>query len=412
MTVFVIVIIISLSISFLCSLMEACLLSLSTTDIAAIAEKKPFIAKIWQKYKERIQAPIAVILIINTLAHTIGASISGAKFDELFGNKWLIVFSIAYSFIMIQWTELLPKTLGVKFNRPLAVISAVPFKILIKIFSPFIIITNALNRPFDSKKYSEKKLDALSEISVLARFAVLNNVISTEQEQIVSRSMQLSNVKVKNIMINKDDVKWLSTDMSLMEALIEAHLHHHTRFPLVEGKNINNIIGYVNFKDIVSALQVNPQNPTLKGICRPIIELQNEEKLTDVMKKLTQSYQHIAVIKNKKYETAGFITMEDVIETIIGNINDEYDVLPEFFYPIAENRYLAGGGIPLSTVNSFFSVELKKTEKSLNDYLMHELKQKPTGDEVFRNDGLKFIIRKVRRNRIYEVIIEKENNPS
>lgn len=387
--------------------MEACLLSLSNTDIAAIAEKKPLVAKIWQKYKEKIQTPIAVILIINTLAHTIGASISGAKFDELFGSKWIIVFSIVYSFVMIQWTELLPKTLGVKFNKRLAVISAIPLKILIKIFYPLMVVTSALNRPFDSKKSAAKKMDALSEISILTRYAASNKVISSEQEQIVSRSIQLSHLKAKNIMLHKNDIKFLSTDMSLAEALIEAHLHHHTRFPLTEGKDVDKVIGYVNFKDIISALQVNPQNPTLRGICRPIIELYTNEKLTEVLKKLTQSYQHIALIKNRHNKTEGLITMEDVIETIIGNINDEYDVLPDYCYPIAENRYLSGGGVRLNTIKNYFDGLTEKEDLTLNEYLLKEMKQKPTRDSVYQKGNVKFIIRKILRNRIFEAIIEK-----
>ena len=122
MTILLVTIFITMGISFLCSVLEACLLSLSLADIGRISDKKPLAAKIWKSFKEGIERPIAVILIINTLAHTIGASLSGAQFEKIFGTKWIISFSIIFSLSMIQWTEILPKTLGVRCNKNIAAV--------------------------------------------------------------------------------------------------------------------------------------------------------------------------------------------------------------------------------------------------------------------------------------------------
>ena len=148
MTTLILSLCISFSVSFFCSLLEACALSLSLTDIAHLSEKKPLIAAIWKRFKENLEKPIAVILIVNTLAHTIGASLAGAQFDKLFGAQWIVVFSVAFSFGMIQWTELLPKSLGVRYNMQIAAWAARPLQFLIKLMHPLVALTNWLNRPF------------------------------------------------------------------------------------------------------------------------------------------------------------------------------------------------------------------------------------------------------------------------
>ncbi len=179
---------ISLLISFFCSLMEACLLSLSNSNIAEISQKSPKTASIWRRFKSNIQKPIAVILIVNTLAHTIGASVSGAKFDDLFGHEWLWVFSLVYSLIMIQYTEILPKTLGVRFNIILAKVSALPLFILVRVFRPLTTLIEILNSPFERKKQKSPNTIA-DEIMLLSGSAELDNSISHEQASVIAKAI-------------------------------------------------------------------------------------------------------------------------------------------------------------------------------------------------------------------------------
>ncbi len=226
----------ALAVSFTCSLLEACLLSLSLTDIAKISETKPSVAAIWKKFKDSIQKPIAVILIINTFAHTIGAAVSGSQFHELFGAKWVGLYSVVFSVVMIQFTEILPKTYGIKYNRFFAVVVAIPMKMLIRLFSPVVFVMQAINRPFEGRKKMSDQIDALNDIKVLAHFASLQDMISKEQEKIVSRSIALASKKAEDIMVPIAEMKTLTTGMTLTKALIEAHISHHTRFPLADDE--------------------------------------------------------------------------------------------------------------------------------------------------------------------------------
>jgi putative hemolysin len=405
MLAFILTVSISLAVTCLCSILEAVLLSLSTTDMAKMIDKRPRAAHIWRHLKKNIHQPIAVILIVNTFAHTIGASLSGAQFDRLFGHEWIWVYSVVYSLVMIQWTEILPKSLAVRHNVRFASLSARTMNILMKIFAPAVKVVDLLNRPFAPKKDDPAKADTLTDIAILAHFASTNNIISDRQEKIVEQGLALSSISVKEIMVDRSEIKRLSTSMSLAEALIESHIHHHTRFPLIEGDDLDNIIGYVNFKDIVSAMQLNPKDPSLKGICRPIISVDMEDSVSSLLNRLIKSYHHIAIVKDSTGKLRGIVTLEDVIESIVGEISDEYDLLPDYVYQIAENRYVVGGGVRLPRLSSELCRPLSEESVTLHDWISGKIGRTPRAEDTIECEGVIFSVRKVRRSQVYEAVV-------
>ncbi|MDP2989843.1 MAG: DUF21 domain-containing protein, partial [Kiritimatiellota bacterium] len=151
MILLIITVLVSMGISFLCSLTEACLLSLSMADIADLAEKKPRVAEMMRKLKESIQKPIAAILIMNNLANIFGAAVAGAFFSDLFGNKWIGVFSFFLSLAIIQWSEFLPKTLGVIHKRSLAGVITWPLAYVTRLLGPLVFVLEWINRPFQGR---------------------------------------------------------------------------------------------------------------------------------------------------------------------------------------------------------------------------------------------------------------------
>lgn len=403
----VLILAMALTVTFCCNLLEACTLSLSLTDIAKLSEKKPKIAAIWSHFKQNVEQPIAVILILNTLAHTIGASLGGSEFTKVFGPKWVGLFSLVFSFVIIEWMELLPKSLGVTHNRPVAAWAARPLQLLIPAVSPILKFSEWLNQPLVGKKHGAVEMNAMDDISVLAEFAAINNLLSKDQAKILGRTLNLSKMYVHDVMVGKDEIKSLTTRMSLMDALIYAHIHHHTRLPLADADNPNHLLGYVNFKDIVSVLQINPKDPSLKGICRPMLGLYDDETAAVALNKLTKSYQHIAVVKNRQEQVLGIVTMEDMLEVIIGEMGDEYDVLPTHFYQITPTRYVVGGGMRLPEVKKELpTLSLPEESVCLSDWLKKQCCRIPKIEEQLVYEGNRFIVRKISRTNVHEVIIE------
>jgi putative hemolysin len=379
-----------------------------------LAEKRPRLADVMRKLKENVQKPIAAILIVNNLANIVGAAVSGVFFSELFGHKWIGVFSFLFSLAIIQWSEYLPKTLGVIHKRRLAGAIAWPLANATRILRPLIFVLEWVNRPFQGRNKQQTSTDPLNEIMLLTRSASVNKLISREQVDIVSRSIKLSQARVRDIMIGRDEIKCLSTAMTMTEALIEAHIHHHTRYVLVRDGNLDDIVGYVNVKDIVSALQINPADPSLKGIARPMLTVNAALLVPNLLKELTRGYQHMAIVKNDDAKTVGLVTLEDVVEAIVGDLEDEYDVLPSHIVPVSEARFLVGGGVSLTALKEKTKFDLPNLPINLNDWLCSLHRTLPPIEHAIPFADWVFIVRKIRRSKIHEVLLEKrhQNQPA
>jgi putative hemolysin len=251
--------------------------------------------------------------------------------------------------------------------------------------------------------------DPIKEILGITKLAAIKNRIDKEQEKIIENTMKIQQIIVGAIMIKNEEMKILSADMSLNEALIEAHIHHHTRFPLVEKDNPAKILGYVNFKDIINMLRINPASSTLMGICRPILSVYDTEIVTAVLRTLIREHQHIAIVKNSREIPVGLITLEDILETIVGDISDEYDIMPEYLYNITPSRFMAGGGVKMSRLREVISPALPDDGRTLNEWLSETLKQPIKVEKTFKYGDISFFIRKMRRTKVYEAIIDNSS---
>ena len=173
----------ALLISALCSLMEATLLSLSPSQVAEISSRRSQIGAVWRRFKTEIDRPIAAILILNTTAHTIGASVAGAEFDSLFGGDWIWVFSLVFTLLMLQFTEIIPKSVGVRYNRQVAVWIAQPLVLVTYVLLPLVYFIHWFNRLLIGWRSHAEPAATPEEIIALASLARHSKEISTQQKQ-------------------------------------------------------------------------------------------------------------------------------------------------------------------------------------------------------------------------------------
>ncbi|NUN49612.1 MAG: DUF21 domain-containing protein [Candidatus Brocadiae bacterium] len=404
-TVLVTTLVLALGISFFCSLLEACLLSLSNADLARMEARNPRLGRIWRGLRGNLQRPLAVILILNTLAHTIGAALSGAEFESLYGKRWLFTFSLVLSFLMIQWTEILPKSLGARYNRPIAIVAGLPLEFAARGLAPVVALIRFLNRPFE--RPGGEPISTIDEIQALARHAANAREIEASQGRIISGATTLSSRPVRDFMIPLEEISCLSAFMSLNEALIKAHLDAHTRYPLSEGNDPDRLLGYVNFKEIVAALRTNPDNATLRGISRPLIEVGPDELASAVLRRLVEQHQHIAAVKDPSGRTLGLLTLEDIIEEPLGDMLGEFDRLPTMLHPLGSERVMAGGGCRMSDVLRKLGLPAGDSDQTLSEWTLGRLKGTPQLGQSLRVDGLLVTLRRIRRHKVFEAVVEK-----
>jgi putative hemolysin len=412
MALFIISLLIALCVSFLCSLLEATLLSLTPTQIANISSKRPRLGTIWQNFKANIERPLSVILVLNTAAHTIGASVAGAQFNKLFGNKWIWLFSLAFTFVMLQFTEILPKTIGVRFNRKLANFIARPLETAIEILTPLLRLIHWVNRPFEIKRGAAVAIATADEISALAALGRLSNQIDFHQERIIKGACRLAALSVQQVMIPVEQVSFLSASQTLSQAVIAAHLDFHTRYPVCEDENHNRVVGYVNFKEMIYFMKTNPTDSSFRGIIRPVYFILPEDSAADLMRIFIEQHVHIAIVHDSSGKTLGMVTLEDLVEELVGELEDEFDRLPRMFHALSGGVWMVGGGMRMTELSEQLQLPLPSSQETLSAYLIRHLGRVPKPGDVYRQATAEFAVRRVRRGKVFEAAISRQTGPN
>ncbi|CAN5614333.1 hypothetical protein BH23PLA1_BH23PLA1_14000 [soil metagenome] len=408
MVVLIVSVLVALSISALCSLLEASLLSLTPSQLGEVARRQPASGELWRRFKADIQRPIAVILILNTAAHTIGATIAGAEFEAIFGKNGIILFSILFTFLMLQFTEILPKTLGVRYNRRLAPWIARPLAWLIKVLSPVLFLIHLINRPFEPRRDKDQPDATIEEITALAGLARLSNLIGSHQEKIIRETTRLSEMYVRQVMIPVQEVLFLSTEQGIGEAIDVAQATPHTRFPVCEEGDPDRVIGYVSFKDLVIHSGGGHEIGNLREIIRPIHFTTPEETASELMKVYVEHHVHIAIVRSADGKTLGIVTLEDIIEELIGELEDEYPVgrLPRMVHARGDGTWTVGGGITMENLVAQLGLPLPEAQGTVSTWLTRRLGHPPRPGDECRVDGMRFTVRRTRRGQVFEAMVQ------
>ena len=399
----------ALGISFVCSFIEAGLLSLTPANVAELGQEDPACGKIWNAFKSDIGRPISVILLLNTTAHTIGASVAGAKWTDLFGDGYLWLFSLAFTFLMLQYTEILPKTLGVRYRMTFARKGARALDWAVRILSPVISLIHLINRPFETDP-GENGVDGeaantIKEIDSLASMARVNNLIGSRQQKIISSATHLSGITANQVMIPLEQVTILSATATIHEAFLIAHADLHTRYPVQDKNEPARLVGYINFKELVYFMSTNPNNPSFMGIIRPLNFVGPDTNARELLRLFVDQHNHMVVVRDGTGECLGIVTVEDVIEEMVGEIEDEFDRLPQHVHSLAGGVWLAGGGATLRELGKRLGEELGGDGDTLAEWLSNALGGEFKPGDTVRHGRFEVAVRRVKRGRVFDAAI-------
>lgn len=370
-----------------------------------------------QKFLSTIQVSITLIGIVAglfsglTLTDDLSSLIVNIPLASPYAYEISLVLLVLFiTYFSIVFGELIPKTIALKNPEKLILklISVIRFTTII--FYPFVAILSfsvGLFFKITGMKIAGHDLetDPVRQILGTTRLAVTERKIEMEQEKIIKSAVLINKIRLHDVMVEKKNIKYLLSDMTLMDALLEAHKHQHTRYPVFD-KNKKETIGYINFKDIINVLKFDPQNPSLLSICRPILRLNEQEYIIGALKAMTKNFQHIALIIDAHGKEKGMITMEDIIEILVGDIGDEFDSIPDYIYKIADQRYIAGGKIALSKLHEMGLISELVQDATLNDWLSEQFGHDVKTDSKITIGNVTYIVKKIRRSKIFEVIIE------
>jgi CBS domain containing-hemolysin-like protein len=315
---------IALFFSFLCSLLEAALLSITPSFIAAKVNENKSYARSLKRFKEEVDLPLSAILTLNTFAHTIGAAGVGAQAQKIWGNEYLSITSAVLTLLILILSEIIPKTIGASFWKKLAPFTARTLTILIySPLYPFIVLSKFITRILNKQKGSA--ILSRAEFQAMAEIGVQEGIFKKEESQILMNLMKFNNIVVKSIMTPRTVVVSASEDSSINEFFEKYDKIRVSRIPIYKD-NIDNITGYVLKDDLMQNIIDKKTNRHLKGLKRNIMVVNEKMPIIRLFYKLIQQKEHIAMVVGEYGEMSGIVTMEDVIETLLGTeIVDELD---------------------------------------------------------------------------------------
>lgn len=314
----------ALGISFLCSVLEAVLLSTPMSFITAKEQEGRKSASVLKELKNNVDRPVGAILSLNTIAHTIGSAGVGAEVTRIWGNEWFGVASVVLTLLILIFSEIIPKTIGASYWRSLALPSAGTIKVLIYITYPFVILSELITKIFSSKEKENAVTVSREEVSAMVDMGTDEGVFKESESRIIKSCLRLSNVKAKEIMTPKIVLEMADESMTLKE-FYDANDWRFSRIP-VYNDDKDNVTGYV-LKDIVlEELSEDQFDIKLSEMKRHILSFSEDESVFTIWEKMLGTREHISIIVDEFGGLRGVVTMEDVIETMTGvEIVDEQD---------------------------------------------------------------------------------------
>lgn len=315
----------ALFVSFLCSIMEAVLLSTPQSFLIPKLEQGKIWAKIFMDLKKYIDRPLSAILSLNTVAHTIGAAGVGAQSVKVFGEAYFGIVSAVMTILILVITEIIPKTIGAQYWRGLVMISSHIIRGMIIITYPLVFFSAIITRVISSNK-NERSISR-EEISAMASIGTNEGLFTEKEHKIIQNLLRLRNVKITEIMTPRVVVAIADEDLYLKDFLKNKDYLKFSRIPIY-SENREHITGYVFRQSVFEKLAEDQHDLKLKDIKRDIIILPDTLVLFSAWETLLERKEHIAMIIDEYGGIEGIVTMEDIIETLLGlEIVDEKDII-------------------------------------------------------------------------------------
>lgn len=410
---------------------EMALASVSRARLAVLVNEKRKGAEAAAFMKDRMEASLAVVQLGITMVGAIAAATGGAGVEEAFVPYLTDTFGISepiskviaiaslvipLGFFTIIFSELVPKMFALNNKEWVCLSLSGIMKLLAQIAYPVVSVfenvVKALIKLGARKWHPPKGIEehqTIHELRAAAALARTSRLIGAREEKIVMSAAHLSVRPISNIMLPASDISMIPIESSLSDALVRSHLDMHTRFPICEKDgDPQTIKGYVNVKDIINALKLNPANPSISGITRPIRAVNANMLISEVLEQMILDKVHIALVASDNGNIVGMVTLEDIIEELVGEIEDEFDRLPSHMHPYG-SIWIMGGGALMGNVALTVGVEISQNEKNLTlaDWCTKVLGRQPEGGEVIESGELRITVRKLRRKKLSEAVVGK-----
>lgn len=313
--------------SFLCSVLEAVILSVTPSYIQMKVDQKKKSAKLLKSLKENIDRPLAAILTLNTIAHTVGAAGVGAQAVSVFGEVYFGVISAVLTILILVFSEVIPKTLGARYWRKLALPAARVIRLLVNILYPLVFVSELFTRMIVGT--NKPRTITREEIEILTKLGKKEGIFIDQEEKIIRNILRLKTIRVRHILTPRTVVKAVQQDSLPADFYHDKEAMQFSRVP-VFSESLEDCNSYVLKNEVLASLLNENEEVTLKELARKIVIVPENLKILTLFEQLLLKQEHLALVVDEYGGVEGIVTMEDIIETILGmEIMDETDVVAD-----------------------------------------------------------------------------------
>lgn len=387
---------------------ETAFSSLNKTRLKALAEKGNKKAALAYALSEEYDKLISTILIGNNIVNIAVASIGTVVFVKLYGDIGATISTVVVTVIVLIFGEISPKSIAKDCPEQFAMFSSPIIKIFIWILTPLNLLFSAWKKLLSAilKIESSAKLSQ-EELIMLVDEVEQDGSIDTDESDIIKNAIEFTEQRAGDILTHRVELEAVPETADKKEI---AKLFHETQFSrlLVYRESIDNIIGVIHLKDFFSDGGITSRS--IKSILKKPLFIQKYEKISDLLKKLQMNKSHIAVVIDEYGGTLGIVTMEDILEELVGEIWDEHDEVVESFKKLSENKYLVDASGDFDKFCDFFDIEADTDSISVGGWIMEIMEKVPTVGDSFTFGRLSITITGTDSHRItdIEVILNNE----
>ena len=332
MTLLIIYLAVAIGISFICSILEAVLLSVTLSYVESISSKQPKGSRKLRKVKKNLDESISSILILNTFAHTMGAAGVGAQATKVFGVQWETLVAVLLTLAILYFSEIIPKTIGATYWRRLAVPSAYLIFWLIKLVYPLVWLSSFITRIFSKNKHHKISRD---EIIALASLSHKTGALISQENEYLTNVLSLREIKTKQIITPRVMLHSFSHDTTVNEAL----QHDKTRQCFVYQDSNDNIVGIVTSRDLFIAALEGHSSDAVNQYIKQVHHVSESLPVQNLLDLFIKRREHLFLVVDQFGQLMGIVTLEDAIETMLGReIVDETDTI-EDLQEFAKDKY-------------------------------------------------------------------------
>ena len=403
----ILILIILLFLSGFFSSAETSLISVSKMKMRALAEEGNHRAQKVLDITEDSSKMLSAILIGNNLVNTFAASIT-ATIAYSFGGYAVSIATFIITLLILIFGEITPKTIATQHNEGMALFYAGIISFLMTVLTPIIVVINFVSKiilklfRIDMNKSTQRMTE--NELRTIVDVSHEEGVIETDEKEMINNVFDLGDAKAKEVMVPRIHVVFAEIGTSYEELISIFRKEKFTRLPIYQGTT-DNVVGTINMKDLLLYKDNMKDFKISKILRKPYFTYENQ-KVSDLLVEMRKTSINIAIVLDEYGETSGLITLEDILEEIVGEIHDEYDENEEdFVQEVGEREYLIEGSTNLDDLNDRLDLDLTSEDyDSLGGFIIEHLDRLPeVGDSITTEDGIRLIVEKLDKNRIETV---------